>query len=86
MKNNKKNKIWFIVCLSVFGFFWLASLIFFGFANLSENITESIQNWYAKSFEGKTLNLFNVSLFGTVLSTSALLITLLFKEIKRRYA
>ena len=86
MKNSKKNKIWFIVCLSVFGFLWLVSLIFFGFATLSENITESIQNWYSSIFEEKTLNLYKVSLWGTVLSTTALLITLLFKDIKKRYA
>ena len=89
MKKDKK-KIIFIVVLSVFLTLWVASLVFLGFATLSESITESIQNWYSEKFsdpEGtvKTLNLLKVSTYATIITTASVVITLLFKEIKKRY-
>ena len=82
---NKTEKIWFIVLVSLFATLWLASLVFLGFATLSETITSSIENWYSTTFENKTLDLMKVSLWSTVLTTFSLTVTLLFKEIKKRY-
>lgn len=82
---NKTKKIWFIVLVSLFGALWLASLLLLGFATLSDSITNSIETWYAKTFEEKTLNLMKVSMWATVISTFALTVTLLFKELKKRY-
>ena len=85
MKSETK-KILFIVFVSLFATLWVTSLVFLGFATLSDNITGSIESWYAKSFEGKTLNLMKTSFWGTLLTTIALTITLLFKELKKRYS
>lgn len=82
---NKTKKVWFIVLVSVFATLWVASLVFLGFATLSDSITNSIETWYAGKFEEKTLNLMKTSLWGTVISTTALTITLLFKELRKRY-
>lgn len=82
---NKKNKICFIVFLSVFVVIWLTSLVFLGISSFSENATKSIETWYASKNEESTLNLAKVSLYGTLLSTCAIVVTLLFKEIKKRY-
>ena len=83
---NKKQKIWFIVLVSLFATLWVTSLVFLGFATLGPSVTDKIQTWYAETFENKTLNLMNVSLWATVITTFALTVTLLFKEIKKRYA
>lgn len=86
MKNNSnKKKIWFIVLVSVFGVLWATSLVFLGISALSESATESIENWYANTFADKTLNLAKVSMWSTVISTFSLVVTLLAKEIKKRY-
>ena len=82
---SKTKKIWFIVLVSLFATLWVSSLVFLGFATLSDNITGSIESWYAKTFQDKTLNLMKTSLWGTVLTTFALTVTLLFKELKKRY-
>ena len=82
---NKTRKICFIVLVSLFTTLWLTSLVFLGFATLSDSITKSIETWYSTTFENKTLELINVSLWSTLLTTFALTLTLLFKEIKKRY-
>jgi ABC-type phosphate/phosphonate transport system permease subunit len=85
MKNSKKKKIWFIVLVSIFATLWATSLLFLGFATLSDSITDSIQTWYSNKFEEKTLNLLKVSMWSTVLTTFALTVTLLAKELKKKY-
>ena len=84
MKNNKK-KIWFIVLVSIFATLWITSLLFLGFSTLSESITNSIETAYANRFEESTLNLQTTSMWATVITTSALTITLLAKELKKKY-
>ena len=89
MKKDKKQ-ITFIVVLSIFLLLWVTSLIFLGFATLSESITDSIQSWYSEKFsdpEGttKTLNLLKVSTYATIITTVSVVITLLSKEIKKKY-
>lgn len=89
MKKDKKQ-IAFIVVLSIFLLLWVTSLVFLGFAALSETITESIQSWYSEKFSNpeeivKTLNLLKVSTYATIITTSAVVITLLSKEIKKKY-
>ena len=84
--NKKTKKICFIVLVSLFALLWVTSLVFLGFATLSESITNTIETWYSEKFTDKTLDLMNVSLWSTVLSTFALTVTLLFKEIQKRYA
>ncbi len=89
MKKDKKQ-ITFIVVLSIFLLLWVTSLLFLGFATLSESITDSIQSWYTEKFSkpdevAKTLNLLKVSTYATIISTSAVVITLLAKEIKKKY-
>ena len=64
-----------------------------GLAAFNEEVTLSIETWYAERHpadaktgeEGKTLDLFNVTKWATALTTAALLITLLFKELKKKY-
>ena len=85
MKNSKKNKIIFIVLISTFATLWVASLLFLGFATLSDSITNSIETWYAVKFEEKTLNLFKFSMWTTIISTLGLIFTLLSKELKKKY-
>lgn len=82
---NKTRKIWFIVLVSLFATLWLTSLVFLGLATLSDSITDSIETWYTTTFEDKTLDLMKVSLWSTLLTTFALTVTLLFREIKKRY-
>ena len=89
MKKDKKQ-IAFIVVHSIFLLLWVTSLVFLGFAALSETITESIQSWYSEKFSNpeetvKTLNLLKVSTYATIITTSAVVITLLSKEIKKKY-
>ena len=89
MKKDKKQ-IAFIVVLSIFLLLWVTSLVFLGFAALSETITESIQSWYSEKFSNpeetvKILNLLKVSTYATIITTSAVVITLLSKEIKKKY-
>ena len=83
--NKNKKRTWFIVLISVFATFWVASLVFLGFATLSENITNSIETWYADTFEEKTLDLFKVSSWATIINTFALVVTLLSTELKKKY-
>lgn len=83
--NKNKKKVWFIVLVSIFATFWVASLVFLGFATLSENITNAIETAYSKVFEEKTLNLLKVTLWSSVISTFALIVTLLAKELKKKY-
>ena len=85
MKKSKKNKIVFIVLVSTFATLWVASLLFLGFATLSDSITNSIQTWYANAFKEKTLNLLKFSMWSTILTTFALVVTLLAKELKKKY-
>ena len=85
MKKSKKNKIIFIVLVSTFATLWVASLLFLGFATLSDSITNSIQTWYANTFEEKTLNLLKFSMLSTIITTFALVVTLLAKELKKKY-
>ena len=83
--NKNKKRTWFIVLVSTFATLWVASLVFLGFSTLSENITNSIESWYATKFEEKTLDLFKVSSWSTILTTCALMIVLLAKELKKKY-
>ena len=85
MNNKKSHKIVFIVFLSLFATWWVASLVFLGFATFSENITESIQAAYAKAFKDKTLDLMKVTIWTTFLSTACLVTTLLFDDVKKKY-
>jgi hypothetical protein len=85
MKKNNKKKVWFIVLVSIFSVLWVASIVFLGFATLSETITDAIESAYSSTFTDKTLNLLTVSMWGVVLSTIALVITLLAQEIKKKY-
>ena len=85
MNKERKNKIVFIVFVSVFAFFWVASLLFLAFSVFSDNITNAIQSAYSKAFKEKTLNLFKVSFWSTLISTVLLVITLLFDEVKKKY-
>lgn len=83
MKKNKK--IWFIVLVSIFATLWAASLVFLGFATLSETITDSIETWYSTKYEEKTLNLFKISMWSTFINTVLLSFILLYKEFKKKY-
>lgn len=85
MKNAKRNKIIFIVLISVFATLWVASLVFFGISTLADSATKSIETWYADKFTEKTLNLYKVSMWATVINTFAVLVTLLAKELKKKY-
>lgn len=85
MKNSKKKKITFIVLISVFATLWVTSLVFFGISMLADTATKSIETWYASKFTEKTLNLYKVSMWSTVITTFALLMTLLAKEFKKKY-
>ena len=81
----KKKKIWFIVLVSIFATLWVASLVFLAISTLNYDITEKIQTAYANKFEDKTLNLFKLSFYSTIITTAGLLITLLFKELRKKY-
>ena len=86
MNKQKKNKIIFIVFVSIFATLWFASLLFLGFATFSETITTAIQNAYSNVFKNKTLNLMKVTIWSTLLTTTGLVVTLLFQDIKKKYA
>ena len=81
----KKKKVWFIVLVSIFATLWLTSLVFLGFATLSDSITTSIETWYSTKFEEKTLDLLKVSMWATLVNTIALMFVLLYQEFKKKY-
>ena len=94
--NKKKEKIWFIVLVSVFATLWVASMVMLGLSVFSETATVGIETWYTETFtnaeavaigeaEEKVLNLFSTSMYFTLFSTAGLLIVLLFKELKKKY-
>ena len=85
MNKKKGNKIAFIIVASILAVLWVASLVFLAFAVYSADITSAIQNAYAKVFKDKTLNLFKVTLWSTMITTVLLVGTLLFDEVKRKY-
>ena len=81
----KKKSVLFIILVAVFATFWLASLLFLGFATFSDTITGAIEQAYSNVFKEKTMSLLSVTLWSTTIFTAALLITLLWDEIKRKY-
>ena len=94
--SEKSKKIYFIVFVSLFAALWAFSMVSLGIAAFSETTTASIEAWYSETFtdadavalgEAKEaeLDLMNFSTWMTVISTAGLLITLLFKELKKKY-
>lgn len=91
--SKKNKKIWFIVLVSVFGVLWLYSLVMLSLAAFNDSVTLSIESWYLENHpedlatgqEAKTLDLLNVSTWMFAINTAALLIVLLFKELKKKY-
>ena len=91
--SKKSQKICFIVFVSIFAVLWVGSMVMLGLAAFNAEVTESIESWYASKHpadpttgkEAETLNLFKVTAWASALSTAGLLITLLFKELKKKY-
>jgi len=91
--SKKTEKILFIVFVSLFATLWVASMVMLGIAAFSETTTASIEAWYLENHpadpttgaEAKTLDLLNVTTWATIINTAALLITLLFNELKKKY-
>lgn len=95
--SKKSQKIWFIVLVSLFGTLWVFSMVMLAIGAFSEPTTLKIETWYSETFtdadavtlgeaEEKTLDLMNVSTWMTVINTAALLIVLLFGELKKKYS
>lgn len=95
--SKKSQKIWFIVLVSLFGALWVFSMVMLAIGAFSEPTTLKIEAWYSETFtdadavalgeaEEKTLDLMNVSTWMTVINTAALLIVLLFGELKKKYS
>ena len=94
--SKKSQKVWFIVLVSIFATLWVASMVTLGIAAFSEGTTLKIETWYTETFtdeeavlmgeeEEKVLDLLNVGKWATIISTTALLVVLLFKELKKKY-
>ena len=91
--NKKKEKILFIVFVSVFATLWVASMVMLGIAAFNETATASIEAWYLEKHPAdpttgaaaETLDLLTFTTWTTIITTAGLLITLLFAELKKRY-
>ena len=91
--SKKSQKICFIVFVSLFATFWVASMVMLSIAVFNETATASIEAWYAERHPvdeaagetAKELDLMNLSNWMLIISTAGLLITLLFKELKKKY-
>ena len=91
--SKKSQEICFIVFVSLFATFWVASMVMLSIAAFNEGATASIEAWYAERHPanettgeaGKELDLMNISNWVAIISTTGLLVTLLFKELKKKY-
>ena len=69
-------------------------MVMLGIAAFNESATSSIEAWYLERHpadpttgaEAEELNLFKTSMWATIATTGALLVTLLFTELKKRYS
>jgi len=86
MKKKKVNikKILYIALLTVLGIIFVASLTFGAIAAFTENARESIEVWYLDKFE-ENLNLLKKSIVWLFISASLLVLTLSFKDFKKKY-
>ena len=86
MKKKKVNikKILYITLLTVLGIIFVASLTFGAIAAFTENTRENIEVWYLDKFE-ENLNLLKKSLVWLFISASLLVLTLSFKDFKKKY-
>jgi len=86
MKSKKRNvkKILYIVLLSILGVIFVASLTFGAIGAFATNTKESIETWYSTKFD-KDLVLLKKSLTWLLISSALLILTLSFKEFKKKY-
>lgn len=86
MKSKKINvkKIIYITLLGILGVLFVASIAFGIIAAFIPEARESIEVWYAEKNE-ETLNLMKKSITWLLISASALVLTLSFKDFKNKY-
>ena len=86
MKRKKINikKILYITLLVILSIVFVASLTFGTIAAFTENTRESIEGWYTSKFE-KDLSLLKQSLIWLLVSATLLVLTLSFKDFKKKY-
>lgn len=86
MKNKKATvkKVFYIILLVVLGTMLVGSLVFGIFGAYFPSISESIVDWYLKVFK-KDISLLKTSVILLLISSSLLILTLSFKDFKKKY-
>lgn len=86
MKSKKSTvkKVFYIILLVVLGIMLVGSLVFGIFGAYFPSISESIADWYLKVFK-KDISLLKTSVILLLVSSSLLILTLSFKDFKKKY-
>lgn len=83
-KKSKAKKVLYIILLSILGILLVSSLTFGLFGAYFPSISESITNWFYDVFE-KDLSLLKTSVILLIVSSTLLILTLSFKDFKKKY-
>lgn len=86
MKSKKSTvkKVFYIILLVILGIMFTSSLVFGIFGAYFPSISENIVDWYLKVFK-KDLSLLKTSIILLLISSSLLVLTLSFKDFKKKY-
>lgn len=86
MKKRKINikKVLYITLLVVLGLVFVASLTFGAIGAFTTNVRDEIEVWYVGKYE-KELSLLSTSIKWLLISSTSLILTLSFKDFKKKY-
>lgn len=83
-KKSKVKKVLYIILLCILGLTLGCSLVFGVFGAYFPTISESITDWYLDVFE-KEISLLKTSVILLIVSSALLILTLSFKDFKKKY-
>lgn len=86
MKSKKSTvkKVFYIILLVVLAVMFVGSLVFGIFGAYFPSISEDIVDWYLRVFK-KDISLLKTSIILLLISSSLLVLTLSFKDFKKKY-
>lgn len=86
MKSKKENikKIVYIILLSILGLIFVSSLTFGTISAFFNETRENIEVWFSTKFE-KNISLLKQSIIWLLISSSLLILTLSFKDFKKKF-
>ena len=83
-KKGKIKKVLFIILLVILTTLFISSLVFGSIAAFATSVAEEIEGWYASTFN-KNITLLKTSTILLIISSILLIITLSFKDFKKKF-